>query len=62
MKRKRKPSRGSSDNGDKYLPQIGVRLPRDQVDALDALADKSRGRLNRSDLIRQAIDDFLKKS
>jgi metal-responsive CopG/Arc/MetJ family transcriptional regulator len=58
MKRRREKNANSGDDGN-YLPQIGVRLPHDQIQELDEFAIESAGRLNRSDLIRQAIDNFL---
>ena len=39
--------------------QTGLRLCADQIEKLDAIVVKSNGRRDRSDLIREAIDNFL---
>jgi metal-responsive CopG/Arc/MetJ family transcriptional regulator len=50
----RRKSPKKSDN-----PQIGVRLPRAVVDELDEFARAYGIRKNRSDFIREAVDQYL---
>lgn len=54
-----KPKRGRPRK--RQMPQIAIRLATDQIADLDELVDASRGRHNRSDLIRAAIDEFLER-
>jgi metal-responsive CopG/Arc/MetJ family transcriptional regulator len=60
-KRKPRPSKvnPSPPERDSYLPQVGVRLPYDQIKELDEFAAESGGRYNRSDLIRRGLDMLL---
>lgn len=49
-------------NPERRLIQISVRLFEDQLDTLQILCDeKYRGRVNKSDLIREALDDKFER-
>jgi metal-responsive CopG/Arc/MetJ family transcriptional regulator len=42
--------------------ETGLRLCQDQIEGLDSIVLRSKGRKNRSDIIREAIDRYLEQS